>query len=55
LAAGEPLREIALSYSVGHATICQLRARRRAAEFLLASVGLFLFWAGKFRVRRAEV
>ena len=31
VAAGEPLREIALSYNVDHSTICRLKARHAAA------------------------
>jgi len=30
VAAGEPLREIALSYNVDHSTICRLKARYAA-------------------------
>jgi len=33
VAAGEPLREIALSYAVGHSTISRLKARH-AAEMI---------------------
>jgi hypothetical protein len=33
VAAGEPLREIALPYAVDHSTICRLKARH-AAEMI---------------------
>ena len=48
VAAGEPLREIALSYNVDHSTICRLKARY-AAEIQGRGV---VFWGAEVPIAR---